>query len=193
MTAVHAATTSKPSLRKGDHVRLVPPGTLLCTHCGEKYVMSLPVPVGVMAAACDAFSKSHRCCKLRQVGPACTYCFTFGHHYMSCPTLAYNGAVNAWWHGPDTGASSKTLCSKLSGFALCPEAAPLDPDDFGRCHRFLKAFPQYRSRIGEMRKVSGWAALADVWDELEALYEAEYPSGKGPKLYKRMRELRGDK
>jgi len=182
-----------PSKRKGDHVRLVPPGTLFCTHCGEKYAMALPVCVGLMAAACDAFSKEHRRCKLRSTGPACTYCFTFGHHCQACPSLEYKGSVEAWWHGRDTGMSSKTLCAKLTSFAMCPDAAPLDPDDFGRCHRFLKAFPQYRSRILEMRSVEGWAKLADAWDELEALYEAEYPSGRAPKLYARMRELRGDK
>jgi hypothetical protein len=68
---------------------------------------------------------------------------------------------------------------------------PLDPADFGRCQRLLKAFPEWRERIREMAVYPGWAGLVGAWDMLEALYAEERPKGAAPKLYARMQELRG--
>lgn len=34
-----------------------------------------------------------------------------------------------------------------------------------------------------------WEVLAAHWDELEALYREELPTGRAPKLYDRMQEL----
>ena len=77
--------------------------------------------------------------------------------------------------------------------ALAQVLAPHDPDDFGRCHRLLQAFPEWRSRLDEMRAHPGWGPLVDAWSELEALYAEEIQSGKAPKLYARMCALRGEK
>ena len=184
--------TAHAQPRKRDHVRFVPPSTLFCTHCGEKYAMAMPAPVTLFASMCDTFDKEHRRCKLRPTGPACTYCFAFGHAPKECPSLEYGGDVGRWIRGPDTGSSSLSLCARLTGQGKGGVDAPLDADDFGRCYRFLKSFPQYRARIGEMRAVDGWAKLVAAWDELEALYEEEYPSGMAPKLWARMRALRGE-
>lgn len=187
------ATKQRVGRKRAAHVRLLPPGTFFCSHCGEKYAMAMPAPVSIMAAACEAFAKEHRRCPVRHTGPACTYCLAFGHAPKDCPSLEYRGDVLAWWRGPDTGRSSKTLCVKLSAVAAYTDVdAPSDPSDFGRCYRFLKAFPQYRPRVSEMWDVPGWAGLAAAWDELEKLYEEELPSGQAPKLWARMRELRGE-
>jgi hypothetical protein len=46
----------------------------------------------------------------------------------------------------------------------------------------------WRARIGEMARYGGaWAALVGVWEELEALYQAELPTGRAPQLYAKMR------
>lgn len=68
---------------------------------------------------------------------------------------------------------------------------PYDPDDFGRCHRLLDRFPAWRLRLGEVPAVyPAWTPLVPAWDELTALYVEELPSGRCPKLYARLRELR---
>jgi hypothetical protein len=76
---------------------------------------------------------------------------------------------------------------------------PYDPDDFGRCYRLLKVMPSWRERLAEVAAVCPqWAPFVEAWGELTALYEDELENGpvtKGvrmaPRLYARMRELRG--
>ncbi len=179
--------------KRADHVRLIPPGTFLCRYCGGNYEMALPAPLEMMVAAMKSFSDTHARCPLSERGVACPYCFKFGHAEEACDVVKYDGNWRRWWRGPDTGTSSKTICSHLAG-----EGAPMmDPDqqrvpcdasDFGRCHRLLHAMG-WRQRIVEMRLVPGWAKLVDAWDELEQLYLEERGSGSCPKFYKRMKEL----
>lgn len=103
----------------------------------------------------------------------------------------------AWLTGPDTGTSSLTIFSVLSHGHAAQGAGrrgtpshPHDPDDFGRCHRLLKAMPEWRSRLGEVAaRYPEWAGLVREWADLERLYEEELPKGRAPKLYARMQEL----
>lgn len=96
-----------------------------------------------------------------------------------------------WIASRDTGMSSKAIWAHMMG--VQPEwgwSYPLDPDDFGRCHRLLWRVPGWRRRIGEMAEHGAvWAQLAAAWDELEALWLEESPSGRAPRLYDRMKEL----
>lgn len=190
----------KPKKKPDPHVVLVPPATFACLHCGESYEMSLPSPVDLMTSAMRAFSSSHKACKAGAHGRACRFCFDFGHMPEECPDTKYNGSYQHWAGGPDTGMSSIAICKRLmpprqtvtfqyhQRFDLHPH--PLDPSDFGRCHRLLHAIPGWRARIGEMAAASEeWANLVKHWDELERLYLEELPTGAGPKLYARMREL----
>jgi hypothetical protein len=108
-----------------------------------------------------------------------------------------------WLLGPDTGFSSLTIFYVLTSEHTIAASArlglhgrgsyPHDPDDFGRCYRLLKAIPEWRARLGEVADVYDvvWPELVDAWDELEALYEQEAPSGRAPKLYQRMKQLIG--
>lgn len=157
------------------HVVLRPPGTFLCLHCGETYEMNLPAPVDVMVGAMQSFNKTHKKCKLDATrGLACKFCFAFGHEPDKCSRVEYGGDWRKWLRGPDTGASSETLCRAL---AHGPDVVhqridvPRDASDFGRCCRLLKAIPGWRDRIGEMRHLADWAPLVDAWDDLERLYE----------------------
>lgn len=106
-----------------------------------------------------------------------------------------------WIVGNDTGISSKAIWARMMGVAEASQDHgwgnyPHDPDDFGRCYRLLKAVPEWRSRIGEMAAENTvWKAMADAWDELSAMYEAEVDttgrrhSGLAPKMYERMKQI----
>ncbi len=49
---------------------------------------------------------------------------------------------------------------------------PCDAGDFGRCHRLLLKFPEWRARLTEVAAAhSAWAPLVAVWDELTELFE----------------------
>lgn len=111
-------------------------------------------------------------------------------------------AAARWVAGGDTGASSLAIWSHMMGVdprtRSWGAAYPLDPDDFGRCYRLLWRIPEWRARVGEMACYGPvWAALANAWEELTALYEADVGAGlddegrrfgrSAPRLYDRMR------
>jgi hypothetical protein len=179
------------------HLRLIPrrheDPMLLCMHCGEKYATRLPAPIDITIAVQKTFTKMHRRCRLTELGSACTYCYDFGHEPKKCPKLNYAGDPRAWLNGPDTGMSSETLWRRLMGYISLDPTAPSDPEDFGRAHRLLHAIPGWRARIGEAASLPHpWPAYVAAWDELEALYLEEEPTGNAPKLWARMKELRGE-
>lgn len=106
-----------------------------------------------------------------------------------------------WITCDDTGISSEAMWTVMMG--RTPETRwkslgnhPHDPDDFGRCHRLLLRFPQWRKRLPEMGKLNKvWKALIKHWDELTTMYEAEVGKGldrvwgRAPKMYDRMRQI----
>lgn len=93
----------------------------------------------------------------------------------------------------DTGTSSKTIAHVMLG-VRAPRYGPdvpYDPGDFGRCYRLLKLFPLWELRLPEVAEAyPAWSGLVREWSRLSALYEEELPSGKAPRLYARMQELR---
>ena len=101
-----------------------------------------------------------------------------------------------WFAHGECGVSSEAMACAVAGMAPKKRWAafgnhPCDPDDFKRCIKFLDAVPEARQHLGEVAKISTtWAGLIAHWDELEALFRAEYPTGKAPKLYERMKELK---
>jgi hypothetical protein len=102
--------------------------------------------------------------------------------------------LRQWLDSDDTGMSSMAMAHHLCGAPLrdgdSGKNHPLDPSDFGRCHRFLEAVPDARDRMLKMAAVSAaWARLIGAWDELTKLYLEEVPSGMAPRLYDRMKEL----
>lgn len=100
--------------------------------------------------------------------------------------------LEAWLASDDTGLSSLFMAYKLADGPACEEAYPLDPDDFGRCYRFLQAVSwtdrKDISAMAENGKV--WQAYAKHWDEMARLFEEESPSGRCPRLYELMQRLR---
>jgi hypothetical protein len=101
--------------------------------------------------------------------------------------------LNNWLAEGKTGTSSLTIASHLTGINFIePDRRwpPSDPSDIGRCLHLLEMVPEFKDRFPEMKEVSAiWSALVDNWQELEQLYWQEYPSGKAPQLYNRIKEI----
>lgn len=200
-TTVHASWNGRVNKRDKNPAVFLPGGVLACLHCGETYKVNMPIPIGLLAALNKTWGKDHRTHKLTARGKLCHYCLTFGHPSAECPKLDYHGDWEAWVRGPDTGMSSLVLCATIVGraeFARCfPTTSnelgthhPHDPEDFGRCYRLLKAIPGFRELVGRAARLGGaWECLVSHWDELEALYEEELPTGAAPKLYERMQQI----
>lgn len=102
-----------------------------------------------------------------------------------------------WMLSGDTGVSSETIVRIAIGVKPAKGDyydAPYDPSDFGRCYRLLKQFPELNKKLPLVaRKCKAFAPLVANWGELISLWEEESNSktGRAPKLYARMKELRG--
>lgn len=100
-----------------------------------------------------------------------------------------------WLLSGNTGVSSKTICAVMTGSkkgGSFSADVPYDPSDFGRCHRLLQQFPEWRDRLPEVAAAYPiWGPMVAAWDELTALYEEEMQnkSGKAPKLFGRLQKL----
>lgn len=133
--------------------------TAWCTRCGEGLPMQTPQPFEDFLKTCQEFIDKHKACTpgWKEPNPA---------------------TPEEWLAGRDTGASSRTLCSALLGRNyLSPRAydAPHDPDDFGRCYRFVNLFPHFRDRIHEVVNLCPeWEPFIREWDKLVVMYESSY-------------------
>lgn len=109
-----------------------------------------------------------------------------------------------WFSSGERGISSNTiavLCTVADGGPIWLEhmGHPLDPADFRRCERLLRAVPTLRPMMETHVKPTSpeWAALVDHWDEIIALLEEEIPgvfdrwsTGSAPKTYDLMKACR---
>lgn len=170
----------KQKQRKGDWVVIGgAPGEIgHCTRCGEGLRINLPQRMEVIIAATSAFAKAHKIC-----APG---------NYVERPAQT----PEQWAMGRDTGISSLTIWSAITGHASPNrrDDVPHDPDDFGRCYRLLKLFPSWRPQLSKVAgRYPDWAPFVEHWDELSEQYEQELAHGSEPdfKLYHRMKELGG--
>lgn len=109
------------------------------------------------------------------------------------PKVADGMGLGAWLNSDETGLSSKFMAHVLAGGPFSHNNYPHDPSDFGRCLGLLRAVPELRDKLPQMRdRGQHWEVLVDNWAELEQLYYEEFPSGRAPKCYARMRELLKD-
>lgn len=107
--------------------------------------------------------------------------------------LDVNGKEMQWLRGKETGTSSEAIFHVFTGVPMrYPPNTPSDPSDFGRCHRLLELFPEWRK---ELHKVSDmfphWKPLVDNWEKMESLYNRDLPTGKSTELFNLMRRLNG--
>lgn len=110
--------------------------------------------------------------------------------------VVLDGRAYRWLTGGDTGTSSLTIFAVMTGDDRVPlhgnPRVPLDPSDFGRCHRLLAVIPEWRARLPEVAaRYPEWTALVREWDRLDALYERERkrPDGRAPVLYRQIQAL----
>src|SRR5690606_25893902 len=104
-----------------------------------------------------------------------------------------------WANGDDSGISSLTLLSAITGVNFLDDGRhrwrpdiPHDPSDFGRCVRLLDSFPELRPQLSKVaEKHSRWAPHVERWAEFEALYRAAAASehGNAPELFEALQEL----
>ena len=101
---------------------------------------------------------------------------------------------NEWMLGSDTGSSSKTIWAVMMGTRITSvfgASVPLDPSDFGRCHRLLQHFPEWKERLDEVsERYPKWTPMVQKWDEMTALYNRDVETGKSTELYELMQKLR---
>ena len=174
-----------PALRY-NHCRVQPDNLLVCLYCGDAYQMT-PSPVYIASAILRAWSKFHRECKPTPERIA----------KIKTDWEAQFKSHEAWIHGTDRGRSSETLWNHFTGRHEPNPDVPHDAADFGRCHRLLRAFPEWRSRLHEVgHRYPAWKRLAGRWHELELLYESEVPdfmewnhARPAPQTNARMKEL----
>lgn len=155
-----------------------------CRHCGARekvFPISIsPKRLQAMTLAGEAFAEEHAGCELGDTSPA----------------RRAGESPEAWLNSGDTGISSKTIWSVMTGRPFPDRhflpSVPLDPSDFGRCHRLLERFPEWRARLGEVaERYPEWAPLVDAWDRMTALHQRDEPTGESAELYALMRDLRG--
>lgn len=92
------------------------------------------------------------------------------------PKPTNEGDAIAWLSNGDTGISSETIWSVLTGHPVNRTGWPSDPSDFGRCYRLLQVMPSWRARLGEVSArfpKTPWVALIARWDDVARLYEQQ--------------------
>lgn len=151
--------------------------SLFCLNCGG----TKPIPEGII------------------INDFCTMANKFDEHHKNCEKT---------WHEPDltkikdikerianwlllgeTGKSSlvmaKTLLPEFPASSEIGSDHPCDPDDFGRCYKFLEAFPEVAKDLIKMRNVSvKWFGLIENWAVLTDMYIFNH---KG--MYNHMRHI----
>ena len=138
---------------------------------------------------------------------AASYMKAFAHHHAHCQDVGYQEPVpktqEEWVRSRDVGVSSGTIYAAASG-QLSPYPAhfdvPHDPEDFGRCYRLLKLFPEMREHLAKTVYLClKWKPFVDAWDELTSIYERALNAASGSasadddahKLYDRIQQLQG--
>lgn len=129
---------------------------------------------------------------VRQFNAILTAATTIADALGTAHTPAVPGmGLEAWLACDDTGLSSLFMAHVIFG---TPQHAqnyhPVDPDDFGRCYRFLLATTPARSCLYRLKEYGPyWSALVDAWDELEIHYREQSPGGDWSNLSARMTEI----
>lgn len=95
-----------------------------------------------------------------------------------------------WLLGDDTGASSKTILSVMTGNKISYPSVPIDTSDFGRCVRILEKFPDWKVRLNEVSELyPEWGPLVEAWSELTELYYKKHDLDSRCELIMRIDEL----
>jgi hypothetical protein len=98
-----------------------------------------------------------------------------------------------WLMSGDTGISSKTILSAMTGTKMTGGFGPDIPgdfSDFGRCYRLLQNFPEWRANIQKVAEVyPKWGPLVREWGRLESAYESDLRKETKSACYDLLRSL----
>lgn len=101
-----------------------------------------------------------------------------------------------WLLSGDTGVSSKTILSAMTGEKMIGGFGPDIPGDFGdfgRCYRLLKNFPEWRRDIKRVADTyPKWGPLVREWDKLESAYESDLRDETNSACYDLLLALRDE-
>lgn len=87
-------------------------------------------------------------------------------------TVEVEPKYDKWLRSHDTGMSSKTMFSAITGIPTGEREHPHDIADVGRCVRMLRFLPELRSKIHMVSdKYPEWIPFIDCWKELERGYD----------------------
>lgn len=155
-------------------------GDLFCFNCGESHKVQVDRGTVEYIQVVHLFEKLHQWCEKTWQEPSLSE--TAG--------MTLDGKIS-WWilHG-DKEFSSNTMLFRFMGRPLPTLSAPTLPDDFRRCHMLLRAIPEFRDRLNELRDISPkWDVLVDNWDKLTRMLEAEMSSGAKNDMYEFMKSI----
>jgi len=109
------------------------------------------------------------------------------------PVVAVEGmGLTAWLASDDKGISSIYMSRVFMGMPVLHTARyPIDPSDFGRCYRLMKAAPEVAAVLDLLATGHGdvWTEYVKRWPEMTLLWEQESPQGTCPKLYAVMQDI----
>lgn len=163
------------------------------------HALRLPAPIGEIYTKCGmklrkGMSKRHLIA-MHAASATCVPCAAVVAAELQVkrhergPVPKNLSAYYDWADGPDSGISSRTIVRAITGAHVLERwepSPPWDDDDFGRCSRVLKRFPELRPQLHKVAEAHpAWRTLVDAWDELEALYETNLG-----RLRERLEELR---
>jgi hypothetical protein len=149
-----------------------------CERCGVGLELNMPQPLLIVTAAMKAFTTIHKGC--RDTGR----------------TEPRPMSPTEWRNGRDTGISSLTIYSVVTGFPSPHECynPPRDPSDFGRCYRLLKLFPDWlKSMPAVADRYPAWKPFVREWEKLTTMYEKALATDDGNVMYYFMQQLWDEK
>ncbi len=160
-------------------------GDLFCFHCGDSHKIKLPMLATDAANVMLDFSKRHKNCKKTWQQP----------NVEETKMLSCVADKIKWWlvngeRGASAEAMFRMFTTTMVDPAKCTYVFPSDPDDFRRCYLLIKAIPEWRDRLPEMKKVSPvWENLVNNWEKLTELLEEQIKTGQPNGMYELMKEL----
>ncbi len=173
--------------KRNEHVVLKRDGSnkMACMHCGDEYALPMPMELWAFGALIKAFGEEHADCD-----PEPAVVARFAEEARRRVETSQTMTPDQWRASDDTGISSLTIWSVMTGRRVASRAYPRDPDDFGRCHRLLERIPAWRERLPEVAAACpDWAGLVREWPRMTEIYLRDLPTGESAEIYEIMQQL----
>lgn len=151
---------------------------LFCLNCGGEFILTYPMEVDAMSKKMKSFDDLHKDCKPTWKEPEVDL------------TLTQQERADWWLKHGERGMSSEFIFNMLQNGIAERVSLPQDPDDFKRCYKLLKAIPEWRERLHELKNTSSqWSKLIDNWDNLTEMFEDMLVCKKDNGMYDFMNKI----